>query len=139
MDKIIDILKQEANLYTFVQMLKLTGVFEELSGKGPFTIFVPNNDAFGKIPSGRLTEIMGDTEFMRDVIHYHIVPGEHDTRILSLEKNLTSLLGPDLDIKSNEDIMINKAKITIADIFTSNGVIHIIDRVIKPPEILAAT
>jgi len=138
MDKIIDILKQETNLYTFVQMLKLTGVFKELSGKGPFTIFVPNNDAFGKIPSGRLTEIMGDTEFMRDVIHYHIVPGEHDTRILSLEKNLTSLLGPDLDIKSNEDIMINKAKITIADIFTSNGVIHIIDRVIKPPEILAA-
>ena len=138
MDKIIDILKQEANLYTFVQMLKLTGVFEELSGKGPFTIFVPNNDAFGKIPSGRLTEIMSDTEFMRDVIHYHIVPGEHDSKILSLEKNLTTLLGPDLDIKSNEDMMINKAKVIITDIFTSNGIIHIIDRVIKPPEILAA-
>jgi len=139
MDKIIDILKQETNLYTFVQMLKLTGVFKELSGKGPFTIFVPNNDAFSKIPSGRLTEIMSDTEFMRDVIHYHIVPGEHDSKILSLEKNLTTLLGPDLDIKSNEDMMINKAKVIITDIFTSNGIIHIIDRVIKPPEILAAT
>ncbi len=139
MDRIIDILKQETNLYTFVQMLKLTGVFEELSGKGPFTIFVPNNDAFGKIPSGRLTEIMSDTEFIRDVIHYHIVPGEHDTRILSLERNLTTLLGLDLDIKFNEDLIVNKAKVIIADIFTSNGVIHIIDRVIKPPEILAAT
>ena len=139
MDKIIDILKQETNLYTFVQMLKLTGVFKELSGKGPFTIFVPNNDAFGKIPSGGLTEIMSDTEFMRDVIHYHIVPGEHDSKILSLEKNLTTLLGPDLDIKSNEDMMINKAKVIITNIFTSNGIIHVIDRVIKPPEILAAT
>ena len=139
MDKIIDILKQETNLYTFVQMLKLTGVFKELSGKGPFTIFVPDNEAFGKIPSGRLTEIMNDTEFMKDVIHYHIVPGEHDSKILSLEKNLTTLLGPDLDIKSNEDMMINKAKVIITDIFTSNGIIHVIDRVIKPPEILAAT
>ena len=139
MDKIIDILKQETDLYTFVQLLKLTGVFEELSGKGPFTIFVPNNDAFGKIPSGRLTKIMSDTEFMRDIIHYHIVPGEHDSKILSLEKNLTTLLGPDLDIKSNEDMMINKAKVIITDIFTSNGIIHVIDRVIKPPEILAAT
>lgn len=138
MDKIIDILKQDTNLYTFVQMIKLTGVFEELSGKGPFTIFVPDNDAFGKIPSGKLTEIMGDTKFMRDVLHYHIVPGEHDTSILTLEKNLTTLLGLDLDIKSNEDIMINKAKVIIADVFTSNGIIHIIDRVIKPPEILAA-
>ncbi|MFX0037688.1 MAG: fasciclin domain-containing protein [Candidatus Hermodarchaeota archaeon] len=139
MDKIIDILKQDTTLYTFVQMLKLTGVFEELSGKGPFTIFVPNNDAFGKIPSERLTEIMDDTEFMRDVIHYHIVQGEHDSKILSLEKNLTTLLGPDLDIKSNEDIIINKAKVVTADIFTSNGIIHIIDRVIKPPEIIATT
>ena len=139
MDKIIEILKQDTNLYTFVQMLKLTGVFEELSGKGPFTIFIPNNDAFGKIPSEKLTEIMGDTKFMRDVIHYHIVPGEHDSKILSLEKNLTTLLGPDLEIKSDEDLIINKAKVIIADIFTSNGIIHIIDRVIKPPEILAAT
>ncbi|MCK4381057.1 MAG: fasciclin domain-containing protein, partial [Candidatus Lokiarchaeota archaeon] len=96
MDKIIDILKQDTNYYTFVQMLKLTGVFEELSGKGPFTIFVPDNEAFSKIPSGRLTEIMSDTEFMRDVIHYHIVPGEHDSKILSLENKLTTLLGPDL-------------------------------------------
>ncbi|MCK4481467.1 MAG: fasciclin domain-containing protein [Candidatus Lokiarchaeota archaeon] len=139
MDKIIDILKQDTNYYTFVQMLKLTGVFEELSGKGPFTIFVPDNEAFSKIPSGRLTEIMSDTEFMRDVIHYHIVPGEHDSKILSLENKLTTLLGPDLDIKYNEDLVINKAKVIIADIFTSNGIIHVIDRVIKPPEILAAT
>ncbi len=138
MDKIIDILKQDTNLYTFVQMLKLTGVFEELSGKGPFTIFVPDNDAFGKIPSERLTEIMDDTKFMRDIIHYHIVHGEHDSKLLSLEKNLTTLLGPDLDIKSKEDIIINKAKVKVADIFTSNGIIHVIDKVIKPPEILAA-
>ena len=82
---------------------------------------------------------MGDTKFMRDVIHYHIVPGEHDSKILSLEKNLTTLLGPDLDIKSKEDLIVNKAKVIIADIFTTNGIIHIIDRVIKPPEILAAT
>ena len=138
MVKIIDILKEDTSLYTFVQMLKLTGVFGDLSGKGPFTVFVPENDAFGKIPSGKLTEIMDDIKFMRDVLHYHIVAGEFDSKGLSLEKNLTTILGPDLDIKSKEDIMINKAKIIRADIFASNGIIHIIDRVIKPPEILAA-
>jgi len=138
MDKIIDVLKEDTSLYTFVQMLKLTGVFEELSGRGPLTVFVPDNDAFGKIPSRRLTEIMDDIKFMRDVLHYHIVAGEYDSKRLSLEKNLTTLLGSDLDIKSKRDIMINKAKIIRADISTSNGIIHIIDRVIKPPEILAA-
>jgi uncharacterized surface protein with fasciclin (FAS1) repeats len=138
MVKINDNLKEDTNLYTFMQMLKLTGVFRDLSGKGPYTVFVPNNDAFGKIPSEKLTEILDDAKFMRDVLHYHIVEGEYDSERLVSEKKLTSLLGPDLDIESKEDIMINKAKIIRANIFTSNGIIHIIDRVIKPPEIIAA-
>jgi uncharacterized surface protein with fasciclin (FAS1) repeats len=136
--KIIDNLKEDTNLYTFVQMLKLTGVFRDLSGNGPFTVFVPNNDAFGKIPSEKLTEIMDDVKFMRDVLLYHIIEGEYDSESLGKEKKLTTLLGPELNIESKEDIIVNKSKIIRANIFTSNGIIHIIDRVIKPPEIIAA-
>ena len=99
---------------------------------------MPNNDAFGKIPSEKLSEIMDNIEFMRDVLHYHIVDGEYDTKQLSSEKNLSTLLGPELEVKYKEDFFINKAKIIKADIFTSNGIIHIIDKLIKPPEILAA-
>ena len=138
MEKIIDVLKADTNFYTFVQMLKSTGIYEKLAGKGPFTIFVPDNDAFGRIPSDELTEIMNHTKLMREVLNYHIIYGKYDSNKLSKEKAVATLLGHDLEIKSNDKIMINKATIIKSDILTSNGIIHIIDRILKPPEILAA-
>lgn len=138
MEKIIDVLKADTNFYTFVQMLKATGIYEKLAGKGPFTVFIPNNDAFGRIPSDQLTEIMNHPKIMKDVLNYHIIYGEYDSNKLSKEKVVTTLLGQDLEITSNDKILINKATIIKSDISASNGIIHIIDRVIKPSEILAA-
>ena len=137
MVNIINNLKRHTDLYKFVQLLKSTSVFSDISGNGPFTVFVPNNDAFNKISSEKLTEIMDNTESLRDILHYHIVDGEYDSKKLSSEKKLTTLLGPDLEIEFKKDILINKAKIIEANIFTSNGIIHVIDRLIKPPEIIA--
>ena len=105
MDKIADILNSVKDLHIFVQILNLTGIFKELSGERLFTVFAPDNDAFNKIPFRRLIKIMANTEFMRDLIHYHIVPGEYDSKILSLKKNLKTLLGSELDIKSKSKIL----------------------------------
>ena len=138
MERIIDVLKADTNFYTFIQMLKTTRIYEKLAGKGPFTVFVPDNDAFFKIPSEKLTEIMNHTNLMREILNYHIIYGKYDSNKLSMEKSISTLLGHDVEIKSNDKIMINKATIIKSDILTSNGIIHIIDRVIKPPEILAA-
>ena len=83
MNKINDVLKADTNFYTFVQMLKSTGIYEKLAGKGPFTVFAPDNDAFGNIPSGKLTEIMNHTKFMREILNYHIIYGKYDSKKLS--------------------------------------------------------
>ena len=111
MDKIIDVLKTDTNFYTFVQMLKSTGIYEKLAGKGPFTVFVPNNDAFFNIPSDKLTEIMNHTKLMREILNYHIIYGKYDSSKLSEEKAIQTLLGQELEIKTNDKILVNKATI----------------------------
>ena len=138
MDDIIKVLKSDTNFYTFVQMLKLTNLIYTLYEKGPFTVLVPNNDAFGVIPSEKLGDLLHHSKSMKLVLDYHVIPGAFDSKQLIKVSTLNTLLDQEIQVKYVDGIMINKARIIKSDIIASNGIIHVIDRVLKPPEILAA-
>ena len=138
MEDIVRVLKSDTNFYTFVQMLKLTNLIHKLYEKGPFTVLVPNNDAFGVIPHEKLDDLLHHSSSMKLVLQYHIIPGLFSSSQLIKANRLNTLLGQEIQLKYADEIIINKARIIKSDISASNGVIHVIDRVLKPPEILAA-
>lgn len=119
-------------------MLKLTNLIYKLYENGPFTVLVPNNDAFGVIPHEKLDDLLHHSSSMKEVLNYHIIPGGFDSKQLIKVSTLNTLLDQEIQIKYAEEIIINKAHVIKSDIIASNGIIHVIDRVLKPPEILAA-
>jgi len=137
-EDIIKILKSDTNFYTFVQMLKLTGLINKLYDKGPFTLLVPNNDAFGVIPHEKLDDLLHHSSSMKEVLKYHIIPGAFDSKQLFKLSTLNTLLDQEIQVKYADGLLVNKARIIKSDIIASNGIIHVIDRVLKPPEILTA-
>ncbi len=138
MKDIVKVLKSDTNYYTFVQMLKLTNVINKLYNKGSFTIFVPINDAFGVIPSKKMGDLLHHHSSMKLVLNYHIIPGVFDSKQLIKVSKLNTLLYQEIQVKYVDGVLLNKARIIKSDIIASNGIIHEIDRVLKPPEILAA-
>ena len=138
MEDIIKILKSDTNFYTFVQMLNLTRLINKLYENGPFTVLVPNNDAFGVIPHEKLDDLLHHSSSMKDVLKYHIIPGTFDSQQLIKVNTLNTLLDQEIQVKYADGLLVNKARIIKSDIIASNGIIHVTDRVLKPPEILAA-
>ncbi len=132
---------------TLVAAVKAAGLVETLSGKGPFTVFAPTNAAFAKLPKGTVeTLVMPENKAtLTNILTYHVVPGRISAKDLGMwiKKNggkymaktvqgeeLTFWMkGKDMYVK---DAKGNSAKITIADVNQSNGVIHVIDTVLMP-------
>lgn len=132
---------------TLVAAVKAAGLVETLQSKGPFTVFAPTNAAFDKLPKGTVeTLVMPENkEMLTKILTYHVVPGRISAKDLSMwiKKNggkymaktvqgeeLTFWMkGKNLYVK---DAKGNSAKITIADVNQSNGVIHVIDTVLMP-------
>jgi transforming growth factor-beta-induced protein len=110
------------------------GLDEALQGTGPFTIFAPTDAAFAALPPGLLEALLADPQGdLTDVLLYHVVGGEYLSIDLIFEDMLTTLLGQDIEVLFDQDgILINNARVTIADIETFNGVVHVIDAVLVP-------
>ena len=133
---------------TLTSLLSKAGLVETLNGKGPFTVFAPTNEAFGMLPPGTVQNLVKpeNKAMLTKVLTYHVVPGDYDTtklRAMILAGNGTAMLttveGEKLSLMMNgsSNILVKDAKgdvadITIADVQQSNGVIHVIDRVLMP-------
>jgi len=132
---------------TLVAAVKAAGLVETLSGDGPFTVFAPVNAAFDKLPKGTVDNLLKpeNKAMLTSVLTYHVVAGKWDSKWLMDEikkgggmYTATTVQGEKLtfmiDGKSIwiKDAKGNKAKITIKDVYQSNGVIHVIDTVLMP-------
>jgi uncharacterized surface protein with fasciclin (FAS1) repeats len=132
---------------TLVAAVKAAGLVETLEGKGPFTVFAPTNEAFDKLPAGTVSNLLKpeNKATLTTVLTYHVVPGKIDSKELMkwIKKGngtaeLTTVEGGKLWIMQNanglwvKDEKGNTAKITIKDVYQSNGVIHVIDTVLMP-------
>jgi uncharacterized surface protein with fasciclin (FAS1) repeats len=133
---------------TLVAAVKAAGLVDTLQGAGPFTVFAPTNDAFGKLPAGTVDTLLKteNKPTLTKVLTYHVVPGRLTaTSLMKAVKDgggmtkLTTVAGADLVVKqagpgklSVTDAKGDVATITIADVLQSNGVIHVVDTVLLP-------
>ncbi len=133
---IVDIAISDARFTTLVSALDAAGLTETLAEDGPFTVFAPTNEAFEGLPDGALDELLEDTDELEAVLLYHVVEGEvFSDDLEDGEQSVTTLQGDELSIDvSDEGVMVGDAQVVEADIEAINGVVHVIDGVLLPPE-----
>jgi uncharacterized surface protein with fasciclin (FAS1) repeats len=118
---------------TLVTAVKAAGLVETLSGTGPFTLFAPTDEAFAQIPADQLNALLADKEALTAVLTYHVVAGKVMAEDVVKLSSATTVNGQDVNIKMwDGKVMIDDAQVTTADIDTTNGVIHVINKVILP-------
>jgi uncharacterized surface protein with fasciclin (FAS1) repeats len=125
---------------TLARALEAAGLVETLKGKGPFTVFAPSDDAFAKLPSGTLDDLLKpeNKEKLKAVLLTHVVPGDLLIADVKKTKDLTTVGGTRVAVTHNllTGVHIGTTKelahVQNSDIHASNGVIHIIDKVIMP-------
>ncbi len=132
---------------TLVAALKAAGLVDTLKSKGPFTVFAPTNAAFAALPAGTVDTLLKpeNKATLAGILTYHVVPGRIDSKAIAAKikagkgtATYTTVQGEPLTFKamgSNvtvTDAKGNSAKVTIANVYQSNGVIHVIDKVLLP-------
>lgn len=140
-DDIPTVAMKSGQFKTLVKALQAAELVEALKGKGPFTVFAPTDDAFAKLPKGTLEELLKpeNKEKLRSILLYHVVSGKYlssDVRKLKSGTQVETLLkGKKITItQKRRRIYVDGARVIKADVMASNGVIHVIDKVILPPE-----
>ena len=132
---------------TLVAAVKAADLVGTLSGPGPFTVFAPTNAAFAKLPAGTVEKLVQPQSkaMLTSVLTYHVVPGRYTAKDLMAlakksggEAELKTVQGASLGVISKggrvfvADNKGNTARVTTADVMQSNGVIHVIDKVVMP-------
>jgi len=131
---IVDIAAGNDSFSTLVAAVTAAGLVDALKGEGPFTVFAPTDEAFAALPEGTVEALLNDIPTLTAILTYHVVPGAVMSGDLSEGLTATTLNGADITISLEGGPSVNGANIIAADIEASNGVIHVIDAVILPPE-----
>jgi uncharacterized surface protein with fasciclin (FAS1) repeats len=136
---IVDIAASNDQFSTLVAAVKAADLVETLKGDGPFTVFAPTNAAFAKLPAGTVEDLLKpeNKDKLVQVLTYHVVPGKVAAAdaIQLAGKSARSVQGGPIPIRvAGGTVMVAGARVTQADIMASNGVIHVIDTVILPPD-----
>jgi uncharacterized surface protein with fasciclin (FAS1) repeats len=110
---------------------------DTLKGEGPFTVFAPTDEAFAKLPAGTVESLLKpeNKAKLKDILTYHVVAGNVSSDAAMKLSTATALNGKaiKLEVKAGA-LLLNASKVTSADVKCSNGVIHIIDTVLLPPD-----
>lgn len=136
----MDIVDTAANAGTFETLIaaaKAAGLAGALKGDGPLTVFAPTDDAFSALPAGTIDALLKpeNKAQLATILKYHVLAGKVESGALADGVRLDTLAGIDAVISQTEGgFNIENARIVATDIDASNGVIHVIDRVILPPE-----
>ncbi|HEY7470297.1 MAG TPA: fasciclin domain-containing protein [Acidimicrobiia bacterium] len=120
---------------TLLAAAEAAGLVDTLEGEGPFTVFAPTDEAFAALPEGTVEGLLEDPEALSNILLYHVVSGEVTSDQVVTMDSATTVQGADLTIAvDGESVMVNDATVVSADIMASNGVIHVIDAVLLPPD-----
>jgi uncharacterized surface protein with fasciclin (FAS1) repeats len=120
---------------TLVAAVQAAGLAETLSGKGPFTVFAPTDEAFAKLPAGTVESLLKPENKAKlvAILTYHVVPGKVMAKDVVKLTEAKTVQGASVKIAVKDGkVSVDSATVTATDIDTSNGVIHIIDSVIMP-------
>lgn len=133
---IVALAQETADLSTLVTALQAAGLVDVLNGEGPFTVFAPTNEAF-KALGTTLDDLLKpeNKEKLAAILKYHVVSGKVMAADITDGQKAATLNGAEITITTTGGVKLNgKATVTTADVAASNGVVHIIDAVISPPD-----
>jgi uncharacterized surface protein with fasciclin (FAS1) repeats len=118
---------------TLSDLITRAGLVSTLNKKGPYTVFAPTNAAFAKVPKQTLNALLADKAKLRAVLLYHVVPGNVTAKDVVKLSSAKTAGGQRVDIRvAGSNVFVNDAKVTTADVKASNGVIHVVNRVLIP-------
>lgn len=134
---IVDIAAGDEQFSTLVTALKAADLVDTLKGDGPFTVFAPTNDAFAALPAGTLDDLLKpeNKATLQAVLTYHVLGSKVMSKdIAGTTAAPETVQGDTLAIDATDGVTVNGATVVKADIKASNGVIHVIDAVLLPPQ-----
>lgn len=133
---IVDTAAGAGTFNTLVAAVQAADLVDTLKGDGPFTVFAPTDEAFAALPEGTVENLLKpeNKDQLIAVLTYHVLPGKVMAGDIAGKSTAAATVeGQDLMINAADGVMVNDANVVSADIDTSNGVIHVIDKVLLPP------
>ena len=133
---IVDTALNAGSFTTLAAALEAAGLIDALKGDGPFTVFAPTDDAFAALPAGTVEMLLmpENKDKLVDILTYHVLAGQvMAADIAGKVTSVEMLNGGKATVDAQNGVKINEANVVAADVMASNGVIHVIDAVIMPP------
>ena len=134
-DDIVDTAAANGQFTTLVAAIQAAGLVDTLKSEGPFTVFAPTDAAFAALPDGTVENLLKpeNKDQLIAVLTYHVVPGKvMSADIAGKSLQVASVQGSELSVNATDGVKVDDATVVMADIETSNGVIHVIDTVVLP-------
>jgi transforming growth factor-beta-induced protein len=130
---IVDTAVAAGSFTTLAKALEAADLVGVLKGDGPFTVFAPTDEAFDRLPAGTIDSLLADKARLREVLTYHVVSGRVPASAVARLSWADTLQGQSVHVESDGDgVRIDGARVLTADVPASNGIIHVIDRVLLP-------
>ncbi len=131
---VADTIAQNPNLSTLNTLVGQAGLTDTLKGPGPFTLFAPTNEAFKAVPAKTMDELAKDPQRLKAVLSFHLLPAKLTSAEVK-NSSIKSVGGDNLALgKAGNVVTIEDAATVTPDIAATNGVVHVIDRVLMPPK-----
>ena len=131
---IVDTAVAAGSFNTLVTAVKAAGLVKTLKGKGPYTVFAPNDAAFAKLPPGTVDTLLKNKAKLATILKYHVVPGRVKAAdVAGKSLQVKTAAGLPVNVDGTFGVRVNDAHVIQPDIEASNGVIHVIDTVLLPP------
>jgi uncharacterized surface protein with fasciclin (FAS1) repeats len=132
---ILEMARERGQFSTLVAALGRAGLAETLLNGGPYTVFAPSDEAFAKLPDGAVESLLASPETLANVLSYHVVPGRLTAAEVANRTWAPTVQGEDLRVSGNGAVHVDGARVINGDIEATNGLIHVIDRVLLPARI----
>jgi uncharacterized surface protein with fasciclin (FAS1) repeats len=130
---IVETAQAAGQFHTLTALLKRAGLAKTLRGKGPFTVFAPTDAAFAKVPKKTLNALAADKAKLRAVLLYHVAKGKLTAAKVVKRTSIKTLNGQRVRVRVRSGkVFVANARVTMPDVAASNGVIHVINRVLIP-------
>ena len=132
---IVDTAVSAGKFTTLVAAVQAAGLAETLKGPGPFTVFAPTDEAFAALPAGTVAELLKpeNKAKLAAILTYHGVSGKVTSGdIAGKSMDVKTVEGSSLKVDAMQGVTVDEAKVVTADVMATNGVIHVIDKVVMP-------
>ena len=131
---IVDTAVAAGSFDTLAKLLERARLVDTLKGEGPFTVFAPTDAAFAKVPKNKLNALLRNRRKLRRVLLYHVAAGQLEAADVVQRWSIRTLNGRKVRVRVRDsNVFLNRARVVSPDVMASNGVIHVIDRVLIPP------